>query len=59
MARLKKMHRKMNPPGKEVLKSSWRLTRMEQAKKYAEGTFQTMVALKGKATITRCEKDLK
>jgi hypothetical protein len=32
---------------------------MEQATKVAEGTFQNLVALKGKATITRWEKELK
>jgi hypothetical protein len=59
MARLKKTHRKRNPLGKEVSNSSWWLTRMEQATKDAEGTFHTLVASKGKATITRWEKELK
>jgi hypothetical protein len=59
MARLKKMHRKRNPPGKEVPNSLRRLTRMAQAAKDAEGTFQTRVAPKGKETITRWEKELK
>jgi hypothetical protein len=59
MARLKQTHRKRNPPRKEVLNNSRRLTRMEQAAKDAEGTFQTLVALKGKATITWWEKELK
>jgi hypothetical protein len=32
---------------------------MEQVEKYAEGTFHTLVAPKGKATITRLEKEIK
>jgi hypothetical protein len=45
--------------GKEVSNNSRRLTRMEQATKDAEGTFQTLVAPKGKVNITRWEKELK
>jgi hypothetical protein len=32
---------------------------MEQEKKDAEGTFQTLVAPKGKATINQWEKEIK
>jgi hypothetical protein len=59
MAHLKQTHRKRNPPGKEVLNNSRRQTRMEQVTKDAKGTFQSRVAPKGKATITRWEKELK
>jgi hypothetical protein len=58
MARLKKTHRKRNPLGKEVLNIQQWLTRMEQAAKDAEGTFETQVAPKGKESITRWEKEL-
>jgi hypothetical protein len=59
MARLKHTHRKRSPLGKEFPESSRWLTRMEQAAKDAEGTFHTLVAPKGKATITRWEEELK
>jgi hypothetical protein len=59
MVRMKRTHRKRNPLGKEVLNSPRRVSRMEQATKDAEGTFQTLVAPKGKATITRWEKEIK
>jgi len=48
MARLKHMHKKRNPLGKEFLEISRRLTRMEQVEKYAKGTFHILVASKGK-----------
>jgi hypothetical protein len=32
---------------------------MDQATKYMKGTFYTLVAPKGKATITRLEKEIK
>jgi hypothetical protein len=32
---------------------------MEQVEKYPEGTFHTLVASKGKATITQWEKEIK
>jgi hypothetical protein len=59
MVRMKRTHRKRNPLGKEVPNSPRRVSRMEQATKDAEGTFQTLVAPKGKATITRWEKEIK
>jgi hypothetical protein len=58
MVCLKKTHRKRNPLGKEVLNIQQWLTRMEQAVKHAEGTFETQVAPKGKESITRWEKEL-
>jgi hypothetical protein len=59
MVRLKQMHKKRNPPGKDVLNSLRWLTRMAQAAKDAKGTFQTWVVPKGKETITWWEKELK
>jgi hypothetical protein len=59
MAHLKQTHRKRNPPGKEVPNSPQRITRMAQVAKEVEGTFQTRVVPKGKATITQWEKELK
>jgi hypothetical protein len=59
MLRMKRTHRKRNPLGKEVLNSPQRVSRMEQAEKYTEGTFQTLVASKGKVAITRWEKEIK
>jgi hypothetical protein len=59
MVRMKRTHRKRNPLGKEVPNSPRRVSRMEQATKDAEGTFQTLVAPKGKETITRWEKEIK
>jgi hypothetical protein len=47
------------PPGKGFPNNSRWLTRMEKATKYAEGTFQTLVVSKGKATITWWENELK
>jgi hypothetical protein len=59
MAQLKHTHRKRSPLGKEFPEISRRLTGMEQAAKYVEGTFHTLVVPKGKATITRWEEELK
>jgi hypothetical protein len=53
------MHRKRNTLGKEVMNSPRWVSRMEQEANDAEGTFQTMVVLKGKATITCWEKEIK
>jgi hypothetical protein len=47
------MHKKRNRLGKEVLNSPRRVSRMEQAAKDVKGNFQTRVAPKGKAAITR------
>jgi hypothetical protein len=59
MVRMKRTRRKRNPLGKDVLNSPQRVSRMEKAEKYAEGIFQTLVAPKGKVTITRWEKEIK
>jgi hypothetical protein len=59
MVRMKCTHRKRNHLGKEVSNSPQRVSRMERETKDAEGTFQTLVALKGKAAITRWEKEIK
>jgi hypothetical protein len=59
MAHLNQMHRKRNPPGKEVLNSPRWKTRMAQVAKDVKGTFQSLVSPKGKATITQREKELK
>jgi hypothetical protein len=53
------MHRKRNPLGKEVPISPRWVKRMEQVTKDMEGTFQTLVAPKGKETITWWEKEIK
>jgi hypothetical protein len=59
VVRMKRMHNKRNPLGKGTLNNPRRVSRMEQAAKDAEGTFYTLVAPKGKATITRLEKEIK
>jgi hypothetical protein len=59
MVRMKQTHKKRNPLGKEVSNSSRRVSRMEKVTKDAEVTFQTLVATKGKATISRWEKEIK
>jgi hypothetical protein len=59
MVRVKRTHRKRNPLGKEVPNSPRRVSRLEQATKYVEGTFQTLVVPKGKLAITRWEKEIK
>jgi hypothetical protein len=45
--------------GKEILKSLRRLTRIEQAMREADNTFNTLVSLKGKETINRWEEEIK
>jgi hypothetical protein len=57
MVRMKHMHRKRNPLGKEVPNSPRRVSRMEQMTKNVEGTFQTLVTPKGKTTITHWKKN--
>jgi hypothetical protein len=59
MVRMKRMHRKKNHLGKEVLNSPRWVSRMVQAEKYVEGTFQTLVSPKGKVAFTRWEKEIK
>jgi hypothetical protein len=59
MDRMKQMNRKRNPLGKEVPKSSRRVTKIEQEVKDAEGTFQTLLAPKGNETITQWENELR
>jgi hypothetical protein len=58
MVRMKRTHSKRSPQGKEPLTSPRRITRMEQAARDAKGTFHTLVEPKGKATITRWEKEI-
>jgi hypothetical protein len=59
MVRMKRTHRKRNALVKEVPNIPRRMSRMEQVGKYVEGTFQTLFALKGKASITHWEKEIK
>jgi hypothetical protein len=59
MVRMKGTHRNRNPLGKEVQISPQWVSRMEEAAKDAEGTFQTLVASKGKTVITHWEKEIK
>jgi hypothetical protein len=56
MVRMKRTHNKRNHQGKGTLNNPRRVSRMDQAAKDAEGTFHTLVAPKGKATITWLEK---
>jgi hypothetical protein len=56
---MKKKKIKRNSLGKETLKSPRWVSRMEQATKDVEDTFYTLVAPKGKETITRWEKEIK
>ena len=53
------MHNKRNPQGKGTPNNPRRVSRMEQAEKDAKDTFHTLVALKGKETITQWEKKIK
>jgi hypothetical protein len=58
MVRMKRTHNKRNPLGKGTQNNPRRVSRMEQATKDAEGTFHTLVALKGKVTINHLEKEI-
>jgi hypothetical protein len=53
---MERMDNKRNPQGKGTPKNPRQISRMEQAEKDTEGTFHTLVAPKGKATINRLEK---
>jgi hypothetical protein len=59
MVRMKQMHSKRNPLRKGTQKNPRQVSRMEQAAKDVEGTFHTLIAPKGKATINRLEKEIK
>jgi hypothetical protein len=56
---MKKTHSKRNPLGKETQKNPQWISRMEQVAKYVEGTFHTLVSLRGKATIAQLENEIK
>jgi len=58
MVRMKKIHSKRGPQGKESTTSARRITRMEQAAREAKGTFLTQVDPKGKAIINRWEREI-
>jgi hypothetical protein len=58
MVRMKKTPSKRGPQGKEPLTSPWRITRMEQAAREAKSTFLTQVDPKGKAIVTKWEKEI-
>jgi hypothetical protein len=58
MVRMKRTNNKRNPQGKGTLNNPRWVSRMEQAEKDVEGTFHTLVAPKGKETITRLEKEI-
>jgi hypothetical protein len=58
MVRMKKTHIKRNTQMEENPISHRRISRMEQAARDAKGTFQALVEPKGKATITRWEKEI-
>jgi hypothetical protein len=59
MARLKKTHRKRNPPWEGSPEQFTAVNKNGAGNERCEGTFQTLVAPKGKETITRWEKELK
>jgi hypothetical protein len=58
MVRMKQMNNKRNPQGKGTQKNPQRVSRMKQEARDVEGTFHTMVAPKGKATIIWLEKEI-
>jgi hypothetical protein len=58
MVRMKRRHNKREPQRKEPPTSPRRVSRMKQAARDANGTFHMLVEPKGKATITRWEKEI-